>query len=172
MTDSQTDLRARFLEAMSRAASTVSVVTTDGPAGREGVTVSAMTSVSADGPAPTMLVCIHHESRAAPAILGNGRFCINFLREDQSRIADSFSRRVPAPGGARFAAAEVVAMPGGAPRLSHPLAAFDCRVISAERVGTHHVFIGEVGEVFVGAGRPLLYGNREYQRPLPRDESG
>jgi flavin reductase len=45
----KTQLRAAFLEGMSRSAASVSVVTTDGPAGRGGVTVSAMTSISADG---------------------------------------------------------------------------------------------------------------------------
>jgi hypothetical protein len=43
---------------MSHAACTVNVVTTDGAAGRHGVTVSAMVSVSADTPQPTLLVCI------------------------------------------------------------------------------------------------------------------
>ncbi len=42
-------IREKFLDGMSRAAATVSVVTTDGPAGRAG-TVSAMTSVSAGRP--------------------------------------------------------------------------------------------------------------------------
>ncbi len=42
------DLRTRFLEGMSRVAAAVTVVTTDGQAGRFGVTVSSMTSVSAD----------------------------------------------------------------------------------------------------------------------------
>ena len=35
-------LRDSFLEGMSRAATTVNVVTTDGPGGRAGVTVSAI----------------------------------------------------------------------------------------------------------------------------------
>jgi flavin reductase len=40
-------LREDFVESMSRAAATVSVVTPDDPGGRAGVTVSAMSSVSA-----------------------------------------------------------------------------------------------------------------------------
>ena len=59
--ESQPDplLRQRFLNGMGLAACTVNVVTTDGPAGRHGVTVSAMSSVSADMDQPTLLVCIH-----------------------------------------------------------------------------------------------------------------
>ena len=58
------DLRQQFVEGMARAATFVSVITTDGPGGQHGVTVSSMTSVSADGEAPSLLVCIHHKSPA------------------------------------------------------------------------------------------------------------
>jgi flavin reductase len=71
------DLRDRFLQGMSCAAATVNVVTTDGPAGRSGVTVSAMSSVSADGNAPTLLVCVHEKSPTARTIIENGCFCVN-----------------------------------------------------------------------------------------------
>ena len=42
--------RDSFIAAMRQAATGVTVVTTDGAAGRRGVTVSAMTSVSAEPP--------------------------------------------------------------------------------------------------------------------------
>ena len=63
MNDMQSlNLRERFLSAMGKVAS-VNVVTTDGPAGRSGVTVSEMSSVSADGENPTILVSICRASR-------------------------------------------------------------------------------------------------------------
>ncbi len=47
--------------------------------------------------------------------------------------------------------------------MVNPLVAFDCRVISGERIGTHHVFIGEVLDIFTAArGSPLIYANRAY----------
>ena len=67
MTEQANQLRAQFLSGMSHAAATVNVVTTDGPGGKFGVTVSAMSSVSADTPKPTMLVCVHNASPAAAA---------------------------------------------------------------------------------------------------------
>ncbi len=87
------DLRLGFLGGMSHAACTVNIVTTDGPGGRAGVTVSAMASVSADTPKPTLLVCVHHESPAAALILVNKVFCVNILRDDQSYISDTFAGR-------------------------------------------------------------------------------
>jgi len=84
------DLRERFRNAMSRVAATVNVVTTDGPAGRFGVTVSAMSSVSADGEKPIMLVCVNTQSATADSILENGVFCVNILRDDQSYMIHCF----------------------------------------------------------------------------------
>src|ERR1700743_774646 len=91
-------LRQRFLSGMSHAACTVNVVTTDGTAGRHGVTVSAMVSVAADTPQPTLLVCIHHKSAVAGAVLENGVFCVNVLRDDQPHISETFAGRSGAPG--------------------------------------------------------------------------
>ena len=159
------DLRAHCLEGMSRAAASVSVVTTDGPAGRGGVTVSAMTSISADGDAPTMLTCLNASASALPQILENGCFCINVLRTGQTDISDVFSSRRPPPGGDKFNAVEVTTMATGAPVLSEALVSFDCTLISADRHGTHHICIGAVEAVRVAPeGDPLLYGMRQYLR--------
>ena len=156
------DIRAQFLDGMSRAAFCVNVVTTDGLAGRAGVTVSAMSSVSADGSSPTVLVCIHHQSKTAAAIVENGVFCINILRHDQSDIADHFGGRSKFGDGDKFAYCGWDEGDTGAPRLRETVVAFDCRVLSCERVGTHHIFIGAVVSVAVGTGTALIYTDRAY----------
>jgi flavin reductase len=155
------EIRAQFLDGMSRAAFCVNVVTTDGPAGRAGVTVSAMSSVSADGSSPTLLVCIHHQSKTAAAIVENGVFCINILRDDQSSIADHFGGRKLGDAD-KFASGRWVEGDTRAPRLADAVVAFDCRVLSAERVGTHHIFIGAVSSVTMGGGTALIYADRAY----------
>ena len=164
------DLRARFLTGMSHAAATVNVVTTDGPAGRMGVTVSAMSSVSADTPRPTLLVCVHTASASAAAILENGVFCVNVLRDDQAHISDAFAGRIEAAGGDKFACADWATQVTGAPRVIDPLVAFDCRLTHSERVGTHHVIFGAVEDIFIGRrGLPLIYANRAYGTPARLD---
>ena len=155
-------LRADFIHAMSRAAATVSVVTTDGPGGRAGVTVSAMTSVSADGNAPTMLVCINKGASAAAPILINGCFVVNVLEAGQQRVADVFAGRTEVAADDRFASVDWAVAETGAPVLNG-LAGFDCDVQSADLVGTHHVIIGAVRAVRVAEeGSPLIYGMRSY----------
>ena len=156
-------LRDKFIGGMGHAASTVNVITTDGPAGRGGVTVSAMSSVSADTPRPTLLVCVHHKSPVAQLIIDNGVFCVNMLKDDQSYISDSFAGRFKDQLEDKFDCAEWTAMTSGAPRVVDPLVGFDCHVISSDRVGTHHVFFGEVDDIFIAErGSPLIYARQSY----------
>jgi flavin reductase (DIM6/NTAB) family NADH-FMN oxidoreductase RutF len=151
---------------MSHAACTVNVVTTDGVAGRHGVTVSAMVSVSADTAQPTLLVCIHHRSAVANALLENGVFCVNVLRDDQAHISENFAGRAGAHGEAKFDCTEWTTQVTGAPRVLDALVAFDCRVTASERVGSHFVVFGSVQDIFVaGGGAPLIYANRAYGVP-------
>jgi flavin reductase (DIM6/NTAB) family NADH-FMN oxidoreductase RutF/DNA-binding transcriptional LysR family regulator len=165
-------LRQRFLNGMGLAACTVNVVTTEGPAGRHGVTVSAMASVSADMSRPTLLVCVHEMSLAAQAIIDNGIFCVNILRDDQSFISDCFAGRIKMPDGNKFSCTSWTTLATGAPRVVDVLAAFDCRILSAQKIGTHHVIVGSVEEIFaLDHGSPLIYANRAYGTPSRIDNS-
>jgi len=158
-------LRDKFIAGMGSAACTVNVVTTDGPSGRFGVTVSAMSSVSADGERPTLLVCVHHLSAAAKAIIENGVFAVNVLNENQSHISDTFAGRIKQPDGNKFSCTEWQLATTGAPCVAGALVTFDCRLLSRQTVGTHHVFIGAVEDVVTSdKGQPLIYANRSYGR--------
>lgn len=154
-------LREQFLEGMSRAATTVTIVTTDGPGGRAGVTVSAMSSVSADRPA--LLVCVHQASPACAAIKANGSLCVNLLRDDQSEISDRFAGRDKPPGDDKFGGIGWRRLATGAPALDEALVAFDCTVMKAIDWGTHTVFIADVVDTeLADGGRPLIYTQRRY----------
>jgi flavin reductase (DIM6/NTAB) family NADH-FMN oxidoreductase RutF len=151
---------------MGLAACTVNVVTTNGMAGRHGVTVSAMSSVSADTELPTLLVCIHHLSPAVQAIISNGVFCVNVLRDDQSFVSDCFAGRLKTADGDKFSCTSWATLMTGAPRVVDALAAFDCRILSAQQIGTHYVIVGSVTEIFSSeVGSPLIYANRAYGTP-------
>jgi flavin reductase (DIM6/NTAB) family NADH-FMN oxidoreductase RutF len=160
-------MRQAFLEGMSRAAATVSVITTDGPAGRAGLTVSAMSAVSADTPTPALLVCVHHRSPAAEAIRENGVFCVNVLRDDQATISDTFAGRIKTPSGDKFDCGGWRVLKTGAPALDQPLVAFDCHLKKHFQYGTHWIFIGELAAIALpDEGSALVYANRTYSRPV------
>lgn len=156
-------IRQSFLDAMSLTAATVTVVTTGGPAGRAGVTVSAMTPVSADSDAPMVLVCINDASSAVRSILENRAFCINILREDQRMISDAFSGRLARFRGDKFTCGNWVESETGSQRLVTALAALDCVLAGHQRQGTHHVIFGYVqSTIRSDHGKPLIYFNRSY----------
>ena len=122
-----------------------------------------MASVSADSEWPTLLVCVHHLSPAAARIVENRVLCVNVLRDDQSYISDTFAGRFKGEVGDKFECAEWITTSSGAPRIADPLVAFDCRLLSSEKVGTHHIFLCEVRDLFIApSGSPLIYSKRAY----------
>lgn len=162
-----TDLRQAFLDGMSCVAATVNVVATDGPGGRSGVTVSAMSSVSADTEKPILLICVNAQGSGAASIIRNGVFTVNILRDDQSFVSDTFAGRYGDKGEARFGCASWENGVTGAPILKGALTSFDCRLIEGRIVGQHHVLFGEVQQVYLAErGRALIYANRSYSTAL------
>ena len=88
--------RQGFREAMARFGAAVSVVTTDGPAGRRGFTASAVCGVS-DHP-PTLLVCVNRQNDRHAALLANGVLCVNTLAAGQEDISALFADAANCPG--------------------------------------------------------------------------
>lgn len=162
------ELRNRFLEAMSRAATFVAIATTDGEAGRFGVTISSLTSVSADGEQPSLLGCIHHLSPAAGAILRNRAFAANLLAEDQEAIANRFAGRgAPGDHAARFAEVDWVTGPLGQPLFLGATATLECRLATAVLWETHYIIVGRVLGVRLSDNpAALLYGQRAYRKAV------
>jgi DNA-binding transcriptional LysR family regulator len=55
----------------------------------------------------------------------------------------------------------------GVPRVADALVVFSCDLASSQMIGTHHIFIGNVREVFSGqSGSALVYANRAYGTPV------
>ncbi|MFO1062042.1 MAG: flavin reductase family protein [Dongiaceae bacterium] len=158
-----------FLAMMRRAATGVTVVTTDGPAGRAGVTVSAMCSVSLEP--PSVLVCVRSTSGVVLLVQGNGCFCVNILAGRHKLVAECFAGRVAELREDRFACAEWHQLATGAPVLSDALASFDCKLTNEVAFGTHVILIGTVLAGRGQEGGPLIYTNRDYGVTAPLTEA-
>lgn len=152
----------RFRDAMRCTASGVAVLTTDGPAGRAGVTVSTLCSLSLEP--PSVIACIHQASGTLPAILANGAFAANVLAEDQQHVAEVFAGRVANVRDDRFAAGSWGSLATGSPVLEGALATFDCRVAKTFDFGSHRILIGEVVDVALQQATPLIYSDRAFRR--------
>lgn len=153
--------REHYREAMARLGAAVSIVATDGPAGRAGFTASAVCSVT-DTP-PTLLVCMNRGGSSGAAVKGNGVLCVNVLAAGQEHLSARFGgRSSPAE---RFAEGEWTTLATGAPVLAGTVASFDCTIAQATEVGTHTVLFCEVEAVRVGdTTEGLIYFGRRYHR--------
>ncbi len=154
----------RFTSAMAMAATAVSVVTTDGAAGKFGMTVSAVSSVSAEP--PMVLACINRKSPLASAVSTNGIFCINLLAEAQCEISNVFAGRGSDGRAYDFACAEWRREMTGAPVLDGAAASFDCLLDSFHDAGTHRIIIGRVLEAACSDADPLVYARRGYRATM------
>ncbi|MBK8456995.1 MAG: flavin reductase [Phyllobacteriaceae bacterium] len=147
---------------MAQIAEAVHLVTTDGPAGRRGLTVTAFTSVS-DKPA-TVLVCLNRANAANEAFVGNGNFAVSTLASPHRDLADAFSGKSGVEAESRFGLADWEKLETGAPVLIGALAAFDCELIESVDMATHRVLFGRVTGLRIGDSlSPLMYHRRGYR---------
>ncbi len=151
-----------FVAAMGLAATGVSVVTTDGPHGRFGLTVSAVSSVSAEP--PLVLVCINRKSPAVAAVDANGVFAVNLLASAHRAYAETFSGRPREGRPFDFANHDWRDGETGLPLVADATAVFECEVHDRLDAGTHRIFIGRVLAAHRGAADPLVYCNRAFRR--------
>jgi flavin reductase (DIM6/NTAB) family NADH-FMN oxidoreductase RutF len=152
-----------FINAMSVAVTGVNLITTDGRAGRFGVTVSAMCSVSADP--PMLLACINWRSPVCSAILSNQVFCVNVLSTRQRNLADSFAGRTGQAKPYDFSFGQWERSASVVPRLADATSTFDCVLEHAYDAGSHTIFVGRVTAATEGNDSPLLYTDRNYGFP-------
>lgn len=146
--------RDLFIGAMRHVAAGVTVVTTDGLAGRLGATVSAFSSLSADP--PSVLICLRKESRIAQAVSGNGCYCVNVLPEDKAEVAARFAGAHDAQVADRFDGIDLAAEATVCPALEGATA-FHCTAGNIVEHGSHIIVIGQVTGLSQGGRAPLAY---------------
>ena len=150
-----------FREALSRVASSVSIVSTDGAHGIAGFTCSAVCSVT-DEP-PTIMVCVNRKSAANAIIKANGVLCVSSLGAEQVELSQMFAGVGRVPMSERFAGPHWGVLATGSPYCKTSRVALDCRVADIREVGTHSVIFAEVlSAVHAGDGQPLIYHSRNY----------
>ncbi|HEY0286496.1 MAG TPA: flavin reductase [Pseudomonas sp.] len=151
-----------FRNAMSRLGGAVSVITTDGPAGRFGFTASAVCSVT-DSP-PTLLVCMNRASSSNVHFKNNGVLCVNVLSADLKDISGVFANR-ELGSDQRFSATAWTSLESGSPVMEEALVNFDCRIAQVHEVGSHSIFYCEVLRIKEGSAEEgLVYFNRAYHK--------
>ncbi len=147
---------ARFRQAMGHFASGVTVVTTQHDERLYGMTISSFSSLSLDP--PLVLICVDTSIITHDAIRDAGQFVVNVLEQRQEHLSRRFaSRELDKFVGVAWRSGLL-----GLPVLEGVLTAIECRLHSVLPGGDHSIFIGEVINVEIGVGAPLLYYRRGY----------
>lgn len=153
-----------FKTAMRQVASSVAVITTRSGKRANGLTATAVCSVSASP--PVLLVCVNRGASAEAIIAESGSFAVNFLTEEQHRVARLFSTSKLSPEE-RFAEGSWQAQVTGAPMLDGALANFDCLVENCVQSGTHNIYLGRVVAVASLDQEGLIYRDGLFRRLAP-----
>ena len=151
----------QFREVFGRFATGVAVITTAGPAGAGGLTANALCSLSLE---PLLaLVCFENGARTLPIVREHERFAVNVLTSEQREIAALFASKLPEREKLAAVAHELHA---GVPIISGSLAWAVCDLRELIPGGDHTIAIGEVRDLGLGDGVPLLFYEGRY-RSLP-----
>jgi flavin reductase (NADH) len=155
-----TPIQRDFRTAMAHLPAAVSIITTDGPHGRVGITVSAVCSVT-DAP-PTVLVCINKSSAAHDIFRNNGKVCINVLSGEGEEMARHFSGATRVPMEQRFAW-DVWEDGQDVPVLADAHVQVIGTVEAVYEQGSHSVLFVQVDRVNVNPDSDgLIYFNRSF----------
>ncbi|MDD3445191.1 MAG: flavin reductase family protein [Zavarzinia sp.] len=153
------ELVTAFKGAMRRLAATVTVITTGSGGERQGMTATAVTSVTMDPPA--LLICVNQSASLHPVLETGTRFCVNLLNESHGEVAGAFGGRLQ--GADRFNAGQWAVNDHGVPYLTDAQANLFCRVDALMLYGTHTIFVGRVEDVrLFGDIAPLIYQDGRY----------
>jgi flavin reductase (DIM6/NTAB) family NADH-FMN oxidoreductase RutF len=143
--------KAEFRAVLGHFASGVVLVTgmdDDEPA---GLTCQSFFSLSLDP--PLVALAPGKSSTSWPRASRTGSICINVLAGDQEGLAIIFATT----GADKFEGVGWSPGANGAPRLHGALAWIECTIGDVHDAGDHHLVVGQVDTVEMGAGQPLLF---------------
>ncbi|KAF0866203.1 4-hydroxyphenylacetate 3-monooxygenase, reductase component [Pseudomonas sp. LD120] len=155
-----------FRNAMAHMTAAVNVITSNGPAGRCGITATAVCSVT-DSP-PTLMVCVNRTSALNPVFKGNGRLCVNVLSGEHEDVARHFAGMTGVAMEQRFGLHPWRDGLQALPVLEGALTSLQGRITEVQEIGTHSVMLVELDEISVcEQGDSLVYFSRCFHRLQP-----
>jgi len=149
------DATRALRDAFGAFATGVTVVTTMGKNGPEGITANSFASVSLS---PALALWSPAKSSQRFELFSQApHYAIHVLGEDEQELAMRFTR-----GGAHFEGLDYSLSPEGVPLIDCGLARFECSLFAAHDAGDHMVVIGEVLRHERHAGRPLIFSQGRF----------
>ena len=157
-------MNLEFVNALKNAASTVSVVTSNGKHGMAGATISSFCSVSAN-PA-ILLACVFKDTPLADTIISNKKFCINLLSQNQIDVSNIFAGREITANKNKFDLVDWRVGKFNQPIITGSVASFECEISKVIDGKTHNIFIGNVVSIIDDpqVEESLIYGKQKYAK--------
>jgi len=140
-----------FRQVMRRFAASVNVITSADGQRQNGMTATAVCSVSAEP--PSLLIIVNRTNRSHPIIDRTKRFAVNILASEQEPLARHFASRVDDP----FAEVPYRRGQTGCPLIEGADAAMECVVSQQFDLATHTIFVGSIVATEIALAEPLLY---------------
>ena len=148
---------ASFKAAMRRMASTVNIITSASDGVLNGMTATAVCSVSAE-PA-SVLIVVNQENRSHALIEQSGAYTVNVLSTSQQALAIHFASSSIDP----FADIPHSLGLNQCPIIDQCVSFLECVVESQTRSGTHSIFIGRVVALGASDCPPLIYHDGQFR---------
>lgn len=142
---------ARYREVLGHFPSGVTIITALEDGEPVGFTCQAFFSLSLEP--PLVAIAPGKSSTSWPRIASAGTFCVNILEEKQEALCRDFS----VSGGDKFRGVGWRPDSNGAPVLDGVLAWATCRFMASHDAGDHELVIGQITDLGVNAGRPLVF---------------
>jgi 3-hydroxy-9,10-secoandrosta-1,3,5(10)-triene-9,17-dione monooxygenase reductase component len=153
----------QYRHVLGHFATGITVITTVSGGTPAGFTCQSFGALSLDP--PLVLFCPGKSSATGQRIIDAGRFCANVLAESQRDLARGFASKA----ADKFADVNWAPSPAGLPLLAGAHAWVDADVEAVHDGGDHHVVIGRVTALGVGAASdpPLLFYRGRFTLPEP-----
>jgi flavin reductase (DIM6/NTAB) family NADH-FMN oxidoreductase RutF len=152
-----------FRAVMGSWPSGVTIVTSRAGERIHGMTVSDFSGVSLDP--PLALVCAAKSSVTTGLIEEGQCFGVNILSSDQDALSNRFASKKDE--FKRFDGVETFEGATGAPLIRDALVNLDCRVIAIHDAGDHVLCVGEIEQIQINEGDPLVFFRGGYGRFEP-----
>jgi flavin reductase (DIM6/NTAB) family NADH-FMN oxidoreductase RutF len=118
-----------------------------------GMTANGVASISLDP--MLVMVSVAHNANTYPIIKKTQKYVINILSESQKNIAMQYAQKTK-PDDIEFND-QYYFTSSGMPFLKESLASMECNVVNMHEEGDHTIFIGNVKDIVVNNGTPLLF---------------
>ncbi|WP_372886733.1 flavin reductase family protein [Shimia sp.] len=144
-----------YRDALGCFATGVTIVTAPSATGGIGMTANSFSSISLTP--PLVLWSPSKTSLRYPLFRDARHFAIHVMRADQKELALEFSRR-----GDAFDQTRMRLGANGVPLIEDCLTRFECVTTTLHDGGDHAIIVGEVQQVTICEGAPLVFAQSRY----------